>query len=160
MRNEITQEKRNGKREFHITQFEKNKDKSSSMWNSIRKLVNVKSSKKSTIKLMIDDDIVSDPSKIANFFNDHFSSLSNKVQQKIPIEHGSYNSYLYKKTKMENISSIQMVIHFFLRLQIPKRLVRLLISSMLKNLLDLMASQSFFLKKIQGLFLSLACKTC
>ena len=72
MRNEITQEKRNGKREFHITQFEKNKDKSSSMWNSIRKLVNVKSSKKSTIKLMIDEDIVSDPSKIANIFNDHF----------------------------------------------------------------------------------------
>ena len=97
MRNEITQEKRNGKREFHITQFEKNKDKSSSMWNSIRKLVNVKSSKKSTIKLMIDDDIVSDPSKIANIFNDHFSSLGNKVQQKIPIEQGSYNSYLYKK---------------------------------------------------------------
>ena len=35
--------------------------------------------------------------QIANVFNDHFSSLGKKVQRKIPIERGSYRSYLLKR---------------------------------------------------------------
>ena len=97
LRNEVTNEKRKSKKEFHTTQFEKNKNKSSKVWQDIKKLVNIKSVKKSNIKLMIDDKIVSDQTSNANTFNEHFSKLGAKVQQKIPIERGSYNDYLYKK---------------------------------------------------------------
>ena len=99
MRNAITNEKRNSKKNFNTAQFEKNKNKSSQVWQNIRKLVNVKSSKSSNIKLMIDDKIVSDPKQNANTFNLHFSKLGSNVQKKIPIERGSYNDYLYKRNK-------------------------------------------------------------
>ena len=99
MRNEITNEKRTSKKEFHTAQFEKNKSKSSKVWQDIRKLVNVKSMKNSSIKLMKDDHIISDQTENANTFNNHFSKLGEKVQNKIPIERGSYRDYLYKKNK-------------------------------------------------------------
>ena len=97
MRNEITNDKRTSKKDFYTTQFEKNKNKSSKVWQDIRKLVNVKSVKTSSIKLLKDDIIVSDQTQNANTFNNHFSKLGEKVQSKIPIERGSYRDYLYKK---------------------------------------------------------------
>ena len=42
--------------------------------------------------------IISDSNTIAKIFNDHFSALGAKVQQKIPVVEGNYNSYLYKKS--------------------------------------------------------------
>ena len=97
LRNEITYEKRKSKKAYNVAQFEKNKSKSSLIWKDIRKLVNVKSTKTANIKLLIDDKIISNPSENANTFNNHFSKLGSKVQQKIPIERGSYRDYLYKK---------------------------------------------------------------
>ena len=79
MRNEITNEKRASKRNFHTTQFEKNKSKSSKVWQDIRKLVNVKSVKTSSIKLMRDENIISDQTENANTFDTHFSKLGEKV---------------------------------------------------------------------------------
>ena len=99
MRNEITNDKRRSKKTFFTTQFEKNKNKSSKVWQNIRKLVNVKSVKTSSIKLMNDDILVSDQTQNANTFNNHFSKLGEKVQNKIPIERGSYRDYLFKKNK-------------------------------------------------------------
>ena len=99
MRNEITNEKRRSKKAFQTAQFEKNKNKSSKVWQNIRRLVNIKSVKTSSIKLMIDDKIISDPTQNANTFNNHFSKLGEKVQQKIPSERGSYRDYLYKKNR-------------------------------------------------------------
>ena len=34
------------------------------------------------------DDLVSDSSQIANNFNNHYSTIGKKVQQKIPIQAG------------------------------------------------------------------------
>ena len=99
LRNEITSEKRQSKKDFHNSQFKENSSKSSKIWQSIRKLVNVKSTKSSNIKLMINDEIVSDPLTNANTFNSHFSKLGAKVQAKIPAERGSYKDYLFKKNK-------------------------------------------------------------
>ena len=52
LRNKITSEKRDGKKKFQITQFDKNKKKSSDIWKNIRSLVNIKPSKSTNIKLM------------------------------------------------------------------------------------------------------------
>ena len=100
LRNEITNDKRRSKKNYFATQFEKNQSRSAHVWKLINSMINIKQKKSSSIKLMSDDgNVVSDPSKIANTFNDHFSSLGAEVQSRIPIERGSYYSYLVKKNK-------------------------------------------------------------
>ena len=98
LRNQITKDKRQSKKSYFASLFEKNKNTTSNMWKCIRSLVNLKPGKKSDIKLMDDNqNIISDSKTIAKIFNDHFSALGAKVQQNIPVVDGNYNSYLYKK---------------------------------------------------------------
>ena len=140
------------KKSFHATQFENNSKKSSKIWQNIRKLVNVKSAKSANIKLMIDDKIVSDPTQNANTFNNHFSKLGAKVQEKIPIERGSYKDYLFKKNK-NNEYYINNAGHvFFLSPTDPKE-----VSDMIDNLDDKKSPGPngipvFLLKKFQHFF--------
>ena len=97
LRNEITTEKRKAKKNFYAAKFEANKNKSSEIWKNIRSLINIKPSKSANLKLLDENkNVINDSQKIANVFNDHFSTLGFKVQQKIPFETGSYNSYLNK----------------------------------------------------------------
>jgi hypothetical protein len=101
LRNQITKDKRRNKKSHNIAQFEKNKNAISTVWKSIRSLVNMKPGKKSNIKLMDENNnIISDPNIIGNIFNDHFSTLGAKVQQKIPHEDGDFREYLKKKNKL------------------------------------------------------------
>ena len=73
LRNEVTQEKREGKKAYYTSFFETNKRKSAEIWKGIRSLVNIKSSKLSAIKLLDEDNnLVSDFKKNANTFNNHF----------------------------------------------------------------------------------------
>ena len=139
LRNEITYEKRKSKKAYNVAQFEKNKSKSSLIWKDIRKLVNVKSTKTANIKLLIDDKIISNPSENANTFNNHFSKLGSKVQQKIPIERGSYRDYLYKKNGNREYYINKDGHVFFLSPTDPKE-----VSDMIKSPLVLMASLCFF----------------
>ena len=103
LRNEITYEKREGKRNHNISLFEKNKNKSSDTWKCIRSLVNIKPAKSTSIKLMDDNGkLITDQSQISNIFNDHFSTLGAKVQSKIPIEKGSHRNYMRKREILPN----------------------------------------------------------
>ena len=62
LRNEITKDKRDSKKAYYITYFEKNKHKSSKIWKGIRTLVNIKPSKSANIKLFDENNnLVSDP---------------------------------------------------------------------------------------------------
>ena len=47
LRNKITQEKRNSKKNHFASYFEKNKNKSADIWKGIRSLVNIKPTKSS-----------------------------------------------------------------------------------------------------------------
>ena len=77
-----------------------NKNTTSAVWKSIRSLVNLKPGKNSAIKLIDENqNIISDSKIIANISNDHFSNLGAKVQEKIPNEEGSYDTYLKKKSQ-------------------------------------------------------------
>ena len=56
-----------------------------------------------------------------NVFNDHFSTLGAKVQQKIPLEQGDFRDYLKKKGK-DNKAVINPEGHcFFLSPTVPFR---------------------------------------
>ena len=84
-----------------MAEFEKNKNKASDIWKSIRSLVNIKATKSSNIKLMDENGmLVSDPSNVSNIFNDYFSTLGTTVQSKIPTESScNFKSYLNKRGK-------------------------------------------------------------
>ena len=103
LRNGITSEKRLSKKNFYANLFERNKKKSSEIWNCVRSLVNVSSSKSSTIKLLKNNSLLSDPNELSNIFNDYFSTLGSKVQEKIHPVKGSFKSYLDKKQNNERV---------------------------------------------------------
>ena len=97
LRNSINEEKRQGKKEHNKAQFEKNKNKARDIWQGIRSLVNIKAPKTSSIKLMDENgNLISDPTKIANIFDDYYSTIGEKVQKNIPNQTGDYRSYLSK----------------------------------------------------------------
>ena len=68
------------------------------MWKGINSLVNIKSSKTSTIKLLDENNnLVSDPRKISHKFNHHFSTIGPDIERKIPTVPGSFKDYFNKK---------------------------------------------------------------
>ena len=100
LRNEITKNKRDNKKAYYTIYFEKNKNKSSKIWKGIRDLVNLKPAKSSNIKLMNENNnLVTNPSIISNIFNDHFSTIGAKIEQKIPVTQGNFKDYFDKKDK-------------------------------------------------------------
>ena len=69
LRNKITDEKRNSKKAHFTEKFSRIKDNSAKIWKEIRSLVNIKSSKSSSIKILDENhNILSDSQKIANIF--------------------------------------------------------------------------------------------
>ena len=83
LRNSITNEKRANKKVFFAEKFIENKNNSSKIWKEIKSLVNLKSNKSSSIKILDENEnITNDSQKIANIFNDHYASLGLNVQQK------------------------------------------------------------------------------
>ena len=128
LRNEITQDKRNSKKAHFTAYFEKNKKKSSEIWKCIRSIVNIKPTKTSSIKLMDEDNnLISDPLKIANIFNNHFSTIGEKVQQKIPIDNsGSFKDYLNKRDKNGKLFINPDGFSFFLSPTVPGEIIKII----------------------------------
>ena len=80
LRNEITKDKRDSKKAYYTSYFEKNKYKSSVIWKCIRSLVNINSTTSFNIKLLDENNkLIINPKKISNIFNDHFSTLDQKI---------------------------------------------------------------------------------
>ena len=76
------------------------KNNSSKVWKEIKSLVNLKTNKTSSIKILDENqNITGDSQKISNIFNDHYATLGLNVQQKIPTQEGDYNFYLDKRDK-------------------------------------------------------------
>ena len=89
LRNEITSEKRREKKHHYEAFFESNKRKTSKLWEGVRELVNMSSSKSTSIKLLDDDtgQLISDKNTIANTFNQHFSTIGSRVGNSISPGH-------------------------------------------------------------------------
>ena len=98
LRNEITKDKRDGKKAHYISFFENNKRKSAELWKGIRNLVNIKPSKMQDIKLFdVNKNVVSDSKINATTFNNHFSTIGPSIERKIHFTPGSYKDYLNRK---------------------------------------------------------------
>ena len=127
LRNKITQEKRDSKKSHFAAYFEKNKAKSSDIWKGIRSLVNIKPTKSSTFKLLDENkNLISDPRKIVDVFNDHFATIGTKVQQKIPVEQGNFKDYLNKRDKNGKLYINPDGNSFFLGPTVPVEIIKII----------------------------------
>ena len=127
LRNKITLEKRDSKKVHHSAYFEKNKSRASDIWKGIRSLVNIKPTKASSIKLLDENkNLISDPRKIVNIFNDHFSTIGTKVQQKIPVEPGNFKDYLNKRDINGNLYINPGGNSFFLGPTVPDEISKII----------------------------------
>ena len=127
LRNEITKNKRDGKKAYYTSFFEKNKQKSAEIWKGIRSLVNIKSSKLSNIKLLDENNqLIADPEKIVNTFNNYFSTIGSKIEQKIPVIPGNFKDYFNKKDKDGNLIINSSNSSFFLAPTVPEEVDKLI----------------------------------
>ena len=156
LRNRINEEKRQGKKNHYTQRFERNKNKSRDIWKGIRSLVNVKAPTSSSIKLMDDNsNLISDPSQIANIFNDHYSTIGSKVQQKIPNQTGDFRTYFRKRRSDEKFHVNPDGSSFFLSPTVPDEISKII------DALDISKSSGpngipvFLLKTFKDFFLSL-----
>ena len=152
LRNEITSDKRKSKMFYFNSYFENNKQKSFNIWKGIRLLVNTKAPKSSNIKLMDDhNNLISDPQKIANIFNDHFSTVGSKVDSKIARVTGSYKSYLTKKD-INNKPFLNPPNSFFLTPAVPPEVAKIIDSLHLQKSTGPMSLPPYLLKIYKEFF--------
>ena len=71
--------------------------------------------------------LISDPQKISNIFNDHFSTIGEKVQNKIPIENsGNFKDYLCKRDKNGKLFINPDGCTFFLSPAVPGEIMKII----------------------------------
>ena len=74
-----------------------------------------------------DKNLISDPQKISNIFNDHFSTIGEKVQQKIPIDNsGNFKDYLNKRDKNGKLYINPDGSTFFLSPTVPGEIIKII----------------------------------
>ena len=65
------------------------------IWSGIRDIINSKSSKSSVpISLSIGESISSNPEKVANHFNDFFTSVTDSLRSKLPPTNSNFSRFL------------------------------------------------------------------
>ena len=97
--------------------------------------MNIKSKKASNIKLLDNNNnLINDPRKIGNIFNNHFSTIGSKIEQKIPWTPGNYNDYFLKKDVDDKACINPNNCSFFLTPTIPAEIEKLIEGFDIKNL--------------------------
>ena len=77
---------------YYKNYFEKNKKKTAALWKS---LVTIKSTNKTDISILDSNgEVITNPLKIVNCFNEYFVNVGCNVENKIPHSNISYTHYL------------------------------------------------------------------
>ena len=152
LRNEITEDKRRGKRNHYQSYFEFNKKKTSEIWKGIRELVNTSKSKSSSFKLLgLTGNLISDTKIIANKFNIHFSSIGEQVALKIPPGKGNFRDF-FNKRDSNNVPFINQPNSFYLEPTIPQEIEKFIDSLDLKKSVGPMSIPTHLLKLYKEFF--------
>ena len=152
LRNEITNDKRNSKRNHYQSFFESNKKKTSEIWKGIRELVNTSKSKSSSYKLLgLTGNLISDTNIIANKFNLHFSTIGQQVALKIPPGKGNFRDFLTKRDN-NNTPFINQPNTFYLDPSIPQEIEKIIDSLDLKKSVGPFSIPTYLLKIYKEFF--------
>ena len=153
LRNEITNDKRNSKKSYYHSYFEKNKLKSSEIWKGISSVVNIKASKSLSIKLLNENhNLVSDPKIISNVFNNYFSTIGPEIERKIPTVPGSFKDYFNKRDKNGKFVINPSNCSFFLAPTVPGEIEKLIDALDVKKSTGPNSIPAFILKILKPFF--------
>ena len=95
LRNKIVDLCRNSKKKHFSKFFTENINNIRNTWKGIKSIINIKSTQKhESISLMHNNEILSDPKKVADSFNEYFSSIAGELQGKIHHANQDFNKYL------------------------------------------------------------------
>ena len=101
-RNRITGLIRTSKRIYFKNFFQANINNSKHVWQGINSLINSKS-KRSSDKISLNDNnngnLISDPSNVANKFNEFFTSIANSIRDTIPESNKDFRSFLKNRPR-------------------------------------------------------------
>ena len=91
--------KRKSKKNFYHKYFNENSSNSKNMWKGINQILNRVKSRNKQIFLEKDNDIITDSRKVANEFNDYFSTVAEKLNSKIIKKNSRFQDYLKNPQK-------------------------------------------------------------
>ena len=95
IRNEIVDDIRESKKQFYQSYFSKNSNNIKETWKGIKTIINIKNkSKNYQSSLLVDNNLITDPKKVADSFNDYFSSIADNLQKKIRNHGKHFTEYL------------------------------------------------------------------
>ena len=116
LRNNIVSIIRKSKSQYFKQFFTKNACNAKNTWDGIKSIINFNNSSKSELSsLMVENEILTDPKIIANTFNKYFSTVADKLQDKIfhtshdfknYLKNGNNNSFFINPTDKDEIIDI------------------------------------------------------
>ena len=83
------------KQNYFTKYFESNIKNLKNTWNGIKSIILKNSASNSHNFLNFKNELTSDPPKIANVFNNYFSSIGEKAQSKTGFSNKTYTDYLH-----------------------------------------------------------------
>ena len=113
---------------------------------------NKKPSKVSKIKLLDkNDNLISQPKKIANIFNDHFATNGSNIEQRIPHASGNFKDYFSKNDNNGNLL-LNPTNSFFLSPTVPAKVEKLIDALNIKKSTGPCSINVFILKLFKPFF--------
>ena len=95
LRNQIVSLCKQSKKQHFQNYFTKNSDNLRNTWRGIKSIISLNRKDKSNpSSLLINNEINTDPNKIANEFNSYFSNIAGKLQASIHSQGQDFNDYL------------------------------------------------------------------
>ncbi|MCH2405870.1 MAG: reverse transcriptase family protein, partial [Nitrosopumilus sp.] len=99
LRNQIVTLCRLSKKDHYQRLFSDNSDNLRNTWRGIKSIISLNSTdKRQPTSILINDVISSDPTEIANGFNNYFSNIAGKLQKSLHVQDQDFNSYLQERS--------------------------------------------------------------
>ena len=97
LRNQVVAKTRYSKKEYYKDYFLKNSNNIRNTWKGIKTIIHLDRKQSNPTSLLKDDEVITNPTEIANEFNNYFSNIPGKLQASIYTQGQDFNKYLGKK---------------------------------------------------------------
>ena len=95
-RDQINHLIRKSKKDYYITYFDNFKENTKKLWSGVKEIINKKSKDKSNVLyLQINGKLISDNKTIANSFNKYFTTIAQKLQEKMKSSSVHFSNFMH-----------------------------------------------------------------
>ena len=99
LRNQVVSISRLNKKEYYKNYFLNNANNLRNTWRGIKTIINLDGKKSSPSSLLINKELITNPTEIANEFNNYFSKIASKLQTSIHYQGQDFNKYLINRAE-------------------------------------------------------------